>query len=129
MFGSDFFLDGVSLDDSLTVNNSFRVIDRGGSLSGLLEDGSEFSFDLSQPFSNGAFPFDAILTVTLVANPANGLPGDVNQDGVVDFFDIAPFIAVLANQTFQFEADIDGDQDVDFFDIAPFIAILAGQGA
>ena len=57
---------------------------------------------------------------------ATALPGDVNLDGVVDFFDIAPFIAVLANQTFQFEADIDGDQDVDFFDIAPFIEILAG---
>ena len=50
------------------------------------------------------------------------------MDGVVDFFDIAPFIEVLSNQAFQSEADINGDQDVDFFDIAPFIAILAGQG-
>ena len=52
--------------------------------------------------------------------------GDVNQDGVVDFFDIQPFIDVLANQTFQCEADVDQSTVVDFFDIQPFINILAG---
>ena len=53
--------------------------------------------------------------------------GDVNQDGVVSFFDIQPFIAVLAAEGFQAEADCDGDGDVDFFDITPFIAALAAQ--
>ena len=53
--------------------------------------------------------------------------GDVNLDGVVDFFDISPFIAILSSQGFQTEADIDLDLDVDFFDISPFIAILSGQ--
>ena len=132
LFGSDFILDGVPLDDSLAINNAFTIVDRDVTLSGLLEDGSAFSFDLNSVpvgdfFSdNDLFHSDATLTVTLVAS--NGLLGDVNLDGVVDFFDIAPFIAILADQTFQFEADIDGDQDVDFFDIAPFIALLAGQG-
>ena len=40
--------------------------------------------------------------------------GDVNRDGVVDFFDISPFIAILSNGGFQAEADIDLDEDVDF---------------
>ena len=53
--------------------------------------------------------------------------GDVNMDGVVDFFDIAPFITVLSAQTFQAEADIDGNGVVDFFDIQPFIGLLSGQ--
>ena len=130
VFGSDFVLDGIPLDDRLTINNAFTILDRDVTLSGLLADGTEFSFVLNSVFTNanpgGTFEPGATLTVTLVAS--KGLLGDVNLDGVVDFFDIAPFIAILADQMFQFEADIDGDQDVDFFDIAPFIEILAGQG-
>ena len=53
--------------------------------------------------------------------------GDVNLDGVVDFFDISPFISLLASQTFQAEADIDLNDAVDFFDIQPFIGLLSGQ--
>ena len=55
------------------------------------------------------------------------LSGDVNLDGVVDFFDIAPFIELLNNQSFQTEADIDMNQVVDFFDITPFIEILVAS--
>ena len=54
------------------------------------------------------------------------LKGDVNSDGVVDFFDIQPFIDVLSAGGNQAEADADCDGDVDFFDIQPFIDILAG---
>ena len=71
-------------------------------------------------------PSPPVLNVT--ATPAGGLLlGDVNLDGVVDFFDISPFIAILAAQTFQAEADIDGNGAVDFFDISPFIDILSNQ--
>ena len=52
---------------------------------------------------------------------------DVNLDGIVDFFDIAPFIAILTANGFQDEADTDLDGEVTFFDIAPFIVILANQ--
>ena len=51
--------------------------------------------------------------------------GDVNQDGVVSFLDIAPFIAILSSQGFLAEADINSDEVVNFFDVAPFITILA----
>ena len=53
------------------------------------------------------------------------LLGDVNLDSAVDFFDIAPLIAILSSEGFQAEADINCDGTVDFFDIQPFIDILA----
>ncbi len=53
------------------------------------------------------------------------LLGDVNMDGVVDFLDIGPFIALLANNTFLDEADCNRDGQVNFLDIAAFISILS----
>lgn len=58
--------------------------------------------------------------------PLGVLKGDVNLDGVVDFFDISPFIAVLSANGFQAEADTSCNGTVDFFDVQPFIDILAG---
>ena len=85
--------------------------------------GQSFQVDLG-----GGDPAFAVPTPGFV----NGEPiptdllGDVNLDGVVDFFDIQPFIDLLGGQMFQFEADINGDEVVDFFDIQPFIDLLAG---
>ena len=53
--------------------------------------------------------------------------GDCNQDGVVNFLDINPFIGILASFTFLEQADCNQDGVVTFLDIAPFIAILAGN--
>ena len=58
---------------------------------------------------------------------ANVLKGDVNLSGMVDFSDIAPFIAVLQGGMFQAEADCDCSLEVDFADIPAFIAILQAQ--
>ena len=55
------------------------------------------------------------------------LLGDVNMDGVVDFFDISPFIALLSGSGFKAQADMDENGVVDFFDISPFIAALSGS--
>lgn len=63
----------------------------------------------------GAFEFDA----------STFLLGDVNQDGVVNFLDISPFIFVLQFNEFQDEADVNGDGEVNFLDISPFINVLA----
>ena len=49
---------------------------------------------------------------------------DVNRDGVVDPFDIFPFILILSTDGFQFEADCNQDGVVDFLDIDPFIAAM-----
>lgn len=60
LFGSNFLLDGVLLDDTLQLGDSF-LVESGDSLSGIFVDGSEFSFDLTS--SSGA------LSVTLTAVP------------------------------------------------------------
>ena len=62
-------------------------------------------------------------TVTVTSIPPVIL-GDVNMDGVVDFFDIAPFIAVLFSGEFQVEADMDESEFVNFADINLFIEAL-----
>lgn len=61
----------------------------------------------------------------LVADP---VPlGDVNLDGAVNFFDIAPFIELLSAGGFQVEADFDSSGEITFLDIAPFIDALSSQ--
>ena len=77
MFGSDFFLNNLSLDESLLLNEAFTISDREDDLilSGLLADGTPFSFnlrtgDLADPdfdFGDDFFDPDATLTVTLVS--------------------------------------------------------------
>lgn len=51
--------------------------------------------------------------------------GDVDRNGVVNFFDIAPFIALLTNGGYQAEADTNESGEVNFFDIAGLITLLA----
>ena len=64
--------------------------------------------------------------IDLVLESTDIMLGDVNRDGAVDFFDIAPFIDVLTANGFQDEADLDQNGSVDFFDIQPFIDLLSG---
>ena len=126
LFGSDFEIDGVPLDDSLTIEVPLTIDDRDVTLSGLLADGSSFRFELNSVdlFSNvDGFASDATLTVTLVNT---FVLGDANQDGVVDFSDIPAFIAVLQAGEFLDQVDIDLNGVVDFADIGPFIDILIG---
>ena len=126
LFGSNFVLDGVPLDGGLTTNSAFTVLDRDVILSGLLADGSPFSFDLTSfnVDTEGYFDPDATLTVTLVPSDPNFILCDVNQDGVLDFADIPAFIGVLQAGTFLQEADCNEDGVVDFADIPAFIAAL-----
>ena len=52
--------------------------------------------------------------------------GDVNNDGMVDLLDVAPFVNALTNGDFICEADVNEDSAVDLLDVAPFVAILTG---
>jgi hypothetical protein len=61
---------------------------------------------------------------TLAVEPS---VGDINMDGLVDFSDIPPFIALLTSGSYQSEADCNFDGMVDFSDIGPFIYILTNQ--
>jgi hypothetical protein len=122
LLGSNFVLDGVLLDDSLTIDDAFTIYDRDVILSGLLSAGSAFSFDLHD------FDASVMLTVTLVSQ-TGALLGDCNLDGAVNFLDISPFISILSAGGLQIEADCDQNGFVNFLDISPFIAILSGSGS
>jgi len=52
--------------------------------------------------------------------------GDTNDDGLVNFFDISPFIGLLTSGEYSQAADTNVDGVVDFLDISSFIAILTG---
>ena len=52
--------------------------------------------------------------------------GDVNQDGIVNFLDISPFISALSSGGFSCEADVDQNGVVNFLDISRFITLLSG---
>lgn len=105
-FDYEVFLDGNSL------------VTGGGAFSGTDEN----YFVISSNFSNEVFL--GSFSVSTLSSPL--ILGDVNLDGVVDFFDIAPFIEVLTAGEVQAEADIDMDGFVGFLDIQPFINILQG---
>ncbi len=55
------------------------------------------------------------------------VPGDVDQDGLVTFSDIPPFIEILLAGGYQDEADCDFNGEVDFFDIPAFIFFLNAE--
>lgn len=126
LFGSDFVLDGVLLDD-LVLGEAFTILDREVTLSGRLADGTTtFSYDLNSEFIQGdplrdKFAPGATLTLTLVT-PV--LLGDANLDGAVSFLDISPFAAILTRGHYLAEADCNQDGVVDLLDIPEFIDIL-----
>jgi len=84
LIGSDFLLDGVSLNNSLTIDSPFQIFDRDMILSGVLADGSVFSFDLNSALIPDAdfFASDATLTVTLVSAVTVPEPGSLTILGL-----------------------------------------------
>ena len=123
----DVLVDGVSM---LETTGDDEFLDDLGGLAGFtITAGSEITFAVDGILAPDATdePSTSIRIETFTVEiMGGGLKGDVNMDGVVDFFDIQPFIDVLAAQEFQTEADADCNGVVDFFDIQPFIDILAG---
>lgn len=67
----------------------------------------------------------ATLDIQFGSSAPSVLFGDINLDGLVDFSDIFPFIAVLSSDQFQLEADLNQDCRVNFLDISFFITVLA----
>ncbi|MEW6250695.1 MAG: S8 family serine peptidase [Planctomycetota bacterium] len=93
--------------------------------------GSEIVQD-SHPETPGVLDADFAL---VVYGGTQGLKGDLNCDGVVDFDDINPFVLALSDPAGYAVAypncnimngDINGDGVVNFDDINPFVALLAG---
>lgn len=80
--GTSFAIDGVEID-FLELYTAFEFTDRNVTLSGMLTDGSAFSFDLNSAYSPGNDYFDSTATLTLVLD----LPGDFNGDGLINTAD------------------------------------------
>ena len=113
--------------DPLNPDPENQVADSGFiTLSAALDNEPQIEIIISD-FANEGNNEMELDNIEIVANlvPGTGLLGDVDQNNVVNFFDIGPFITLLTVSGFQFEADINGDGTVDFFDIGPFIGILS----
>lgn len=77
-------------------------------------------------FDNGT-PLAISSSTTTLQVGQSVLLGDANRDGVVNFLDINPFIALLTFNVFLAEADINQDGAVNFLDIDPFIDALVAE--
>jgi hypothetical protein len=87
----------------------------------------------------GGTDFVDLRDVRLVIPSVETICGDTNCDGVVDFFDIDPFVTALVGGQADWETqfgcdyvianDINQDGVVDFFDIDPFVSLLVGGGS
>ncbi len=66
---------------------------------------------------------------TVLNLPPGGCRGDMNCDGLIDFADIDPFVAVLSGgpccDGAGYDCDVNGDGTVNFADIDPFVALLS----
>ena len=63
--------------------------------------------------------------IAFPAEVTDVLLGDADCNGVVNFDDIGPFIALLSSEDFKPEGDTNEDGEINFSDISSFIAILA----
>ena len=120
VFGRDFLVDGQSVGD-ISIGETLMITDRDVTLSGLLSDGSDFSFVLNSTVVEGEdfFGPNANLSLTFFL-----VLGDSNLDGEVGFQDIPAFIEIMVTGTFLDEADINRDGLVNAMDIPPFIQLL-----
>jgi hypothetical protein len=98
--------DSLALPDSSFKSSDFSL--NNGTIVGDNPDGSGFWL----MYQIDSFEIQTILLA------------DTNLDGVVDFFDITPFISLLSSGEFQVEADVNEDGAVSFLDISPFIVLL-----
>ena len=121
IFGSDFTLDGVLLDD-LVAGEAFTILSRDVTLSGLNAEGSTFRFNLNSDFVlfQDQFEPGSTLTVTQV------LAGDFNVDGEVDGDDVDLYIGNLDRPATGQRArlNLDGDGIVTVVDHDLFVTTL-----
>lgn len=125
----DIMFDGGGLTDNQGLDylpDTYRVLGNNGThdLNGSIDTGTGASPDVLQSLITASDHLPIYADFVVVSIPGAVLLGDVNLDGVVDFADIPPFIALLSTEGFQAEADIDLDGSITFMDIPPFIDIL-----
>ena len=105
----------------------------GLALDGELADGAD---PASLPSGEGLPGGDLVARFTVVAVD---LVGDLDCNGVIDFFDIDPFVVALLSTAPSYaeyhaqypdcdhlHADCNQDGSINFFDIDPFVDLLLG---
>ena len=108
----------------LLARVDFEVVGGGGDITFGFSLGAQGAVQLP---SNVLSPSFGERTLQFPGIPLTSRLGDVSDNGVVDFFDIAPFVSVLSSGGNKRQADCNQDCVVNFLDIAPFIAILTDQ--
>ena len=124
-FGTADFLgaDALTLANGFTVNDQWLTTELNSTVPlGAVEARVVILFGQRNNAAGAVFVDDVNFSVV-----PNTLLGDCNQDGVLDFFDISPFIGILAIEGYLEEADVNQDGTVNFFDITPFIVALTGS--
>ena len=123
-FGSSAALNWYTMDwggGSASTGGSFSL---GGTIG---------QHDAGQPMTGGSYSLTGGFWPGLASAP--GMVGDLNCDGLVNNFDINPFVVALSDPALYMElypgcdimnADINGDGLVNNFDINPFVELLAG---
>ena len=62
-------------------------------------------------------------SVYVIGSDANACPGDFNDDGSLDFFDISDYLGAFNSG--DLSADFDGDGNLNFFDVSDFLAAFS----
>lgn len=120
------FVGGDAVDDRVIIEGDPLL---GSTLTGLqyyrngFNNQGQIAFQYS--LANGQSGI-AVATVDPEAR-VGSCPGDLDFNGVVDFGDNAPLLALLVTGSYEKEADFDFDGAVTFRDIPLFINFLAAQ--
>jgi|GEM_PF-3390217 len=120
LFGTELFINGVPVE-GLLEDIPLTITEREGEVSGLLADGSIFSFDLFSfmPTSGGTFIHpDATFTFTLVESIA----GDFNNNDITDGAD---FLSWQRGQSRNIEALTEWQNNFGDFESGDFSAVEA----
>ena len=112
LFGQQFAIAGEDITDSLAPNVPELVVDRNVTLSGVLADGSEFSFDLNRAQVDGEDHFPGNANVQLVLLNIER-PGDYNDNGTVDAPDYNVWRDTFGDTGLLLPADGNGNGIVD----------------
>ena len=95
---------------------------------GVIVSGVEsITFQITEEANAGGFVIAREIDIFGAPTGGEILLGDANQDGTVDFLDIATFVEFLQSGVYLAEADCNQDGVVDFSDIPSFIEILSSQ--
>ena len=126
--GNDFFTWDFSIARQSGAGDGQFSVNPDQSITYMPSPGFVGTETINYQISDGRGGFDtASLSVTTLAVEDDFLPGDANQNGVVDFSGIPAFISILQAGEYLVEADLNQDELVDFSDIGPFIDVLISQ--